>query len=199
MEPNSWSPPLAPTGWYPEPEDPARFRYWDGATWTQQPPFPTDSGSAVGRTGTSSGLTTTRGIFLILLALLFGFIAVLAFANPPSSWDAYGTGRVDTVWRIYFGAMLALCVIAWILGMRSLTSPLAHPVYSVIAGVSLILVGLAGCALGLFFVGSAEAMETLIAYVVSGLLVALGGAITTLVSAITLFSLRRSRARAASA
>ena len=60
-------------------------------------------------------------------------------------------------------------------------------------------VGLIGCALGFLFVSSAEAIETFIAYVVSGILFALGGGITTLLSAITLFALRRSGARPASA
>ena len=26
--------PTAPTGWYPDPQQPARLRYWDGAQWT---------------------------------------------------------------------------------------------------------------------------------------------------------------------
>lgn len=199
MEPNTWPPPPAPTGWYPDPGEPGRFRYWDGATWTQQPPCSSDSGSALGRSAKSSGLTTTRGICLILLALSLGFIAVLALTDPPSSRDAYGTQLVDSVWRMYFGAMVALCVIAWILGMRSLTRPTAHPAHGVIAGVSMIGVGLAGCALGFLFVSTAEAIETFIAYVVSGILFALGGGITTLLSAITLFALRRSDARPASA
>jgi len=130
-----------------------------------------------------------------LLALLSGFIAVLALADPPGGRDAFATATTDAVWRMYFGAMLALSVIAWILGMRSLTRPTAHPAHSVIVGVSVIAVGLGGCALGFLFVGAAEALETFIAYVASGVVFALGGAITTLISAIALFALRRNGGR----
>jgi hypothetical protein len=33
--PPSQPPPSAPAGWYPNPDDPARWRYWDGRTWTE--------------------------------------------------------------------------------------------------------------------------------------------------------------------
>lgn len=31
---------LAPFGWYPDPADPARLRWWDGEAWTELTEFP---------------------------------------------------------------------------------------------------------------------------------------------------------------
>ena len=34
--------PSTPAGWYPDPQDPSRQRYWDGAAWSEATqPFPT--------------------------------------------------------------------------------------------------------------------------------------------------------------
>ena len=107
-----------------------------------------------------SGLTITRGVSLILLALLFGVIAVRALPEGPTHWSRYATQFADVVWRIYFGTILTLCVAALVLGILSLTKPAAHPVYSVIAGVGMIVVGLAGGVLGYLSVTDVEDMGT---------------------------------------
>ncbi|MDF1478631.1 DUF2510 domain-containing protein [Leifsonia sp. H3M29-4] len=31
---------LAPFGWYPDPADSAKVRWWDGTNWTQRTEFP---------------------------------------------------------------------------------------------------------------------------------------------------------------
>ncbi|XTP35524.1 DUF2510 domain-containing protein [Mycobacterium sp. TJFP1] len=196
--------PLPLAGWYPDPADARKLRYWDGAAWTQQPAStPRLPGSAVDNnaaagTGKPSALTIARGLCLILLALIFSFIAILMLSDSPASWDVDATELADTIWRIYFGAMLALCVISLILGILSLARPAMHPLYSVIAGVVAIVTGLVGCGLAFVSVSSADAMGTLIGYVGAGFLFAFGSAVTTLLSAIALAGQRRSGSRPAS-
>lgn len=177
---------VPPPGWYPDPEDANRARYWDGATWMPQ-------ATSTSRERNGSGLTVTRGVCLILLALLFGVIAVRALPEGPTHWSRYATEFADTVWRIYFGTVLALCVAALILGIHSLTRPSAHPMYSVIAGVAMVVVGVAGGVLGYLSVTDVEDMGTPLAYMGFGLLIALGGGIATLLSAIVLAAQRRSQ------
>lgn len=48
---------LPPAGWYPDPEDAARRRYWDGAQWTTHA-SPTDAAATVPLQGAGAG---TRG------------------------------------------------------------------------------------------------------------------------------------------
>ena len=141
-----------------------------------------------------SGLAIARGIFCILFALLFGFIASQALPIRPTEWNEYTYG-IDTIWRTYFLAMLTLCVVAFILGVLSLVRPAAHPVYSVVAGAAVIVVGVVGWLLGFLPVGNGSDISPTLLFFVAGGLFAFGGVIVTLLSGTTLAVQRRSRAR----
>lgn len=197
--------PSPPAGWYPDPEDGTRRRYWDGATWTldwdgspsaRQPrgPVETVRENPLAGQAKASGLTISRGVALILLALVFGFIASWALPEGPTHWNRYATAGADGIWRAYFLAMLTITVVALILGCLSLARPASHPVYSVIAGAAAIVVGIVGGILGFLSVGNGDDMTTPLAFLGAGMLFVLGGAVVTLLSAITLADQRRSRA-----
>ncbi|WP_206779166.1 RDD family protein [Mycobacterium ostraviense] len=206
--------PLPPPGWYPVPEDTSRRRYWDGAAWTHHrdgsphTPAPRDQVETVvvenrspdgpDKNGRASGLTVTRGISLILLALLFGPIASASLPEGPTHWNEYATAGADTIWRTYFLAVLALCVVALILGILSLARPAFHPMLSVIDGAAVIIIGVVGCLLGLLSVGNGSDVATPLTFLGTGSLFALGGGITTLLSAIAVADRRRSGAQPSS-
>ena len=63
-----------------------------------------------------SGLTIIRGVCLILLALLFGFVAAVFLRAGAMDSNEVGRSLVEAIWRTYFGTMLTLCAIALILG-----------------------------------------------------------------------------------
>lgn len=130
------------------------------------------------------GLAVARGVCLVLLGLVFGYIAVRALPGGPTQWNEYATELADMIWRGYFAVVLAFSVAALGLGILSLTRPLAHPVHSVVAGVGITVVGIAGGVLGVLSVTTVEDMGTPLAYLSSGLLLALGGGVVTLLSAI---------------
>lgn len=205
-------PPLPP-GWYPDPVDTSRRRYWDGAVWDASPYTaasrdqaamaammvvenrPPDRSDRTPRGGEASGLTVTRGISLILLALLFGSIASASLPEGPTHWNEYATAGADTIWRTYFLAILTLCVGALVLGILSLTRPASHPMFSVIEAAAVIIVGLAGCVLGVLSVGNGTDMATPLTFLGTGALFALAGGITTLLSVIAVVDRRRSGAQ----
>ncbi len=183
------SPPFAP-GWYPDPSGAAGSRYWDGHNWGPlAPPGAVHDRSGNGK---ASLVTIAQGVSLILFALIFGYFHARALPDVPTR-RAQAPELVDTVWRTYFLVMLALCVVALIVGILSLARPEAHPLYSVIAGAAVILVGLVGCLLGVVSVGNGDDMGTPIAYLLSGFLFACGGAEITVLSGIVLAKKRRSQ------
>jgi uncharacterized protein YbjQ (UPF0145 family) len=50
---------LPPAGWYPDPADPARQRWWNGAAWTDQTtPSAADAEAGPGATGSTGGGST---------------------------------------------------------------------------------------------------------------------------------------------
>lgn len=180
-------------GWYSDPEDAGRLRYWDGATWSQSATA-ADNQLADSNEKTS-GPTIFRAVSLILLGLVFGFVAVVLLRAGAMDPNTDAAKLVEAIWRTYFGAMLTLCVIALILGVLALTRPAVHPMYSVLAGIAAIVVGLVGAGLGFAWVSTLDSEGVFIVYEAAGFLFAFGGAITTLLSAIDLAARRRSSSR----
>ena len=90
-------PSLPAAGWYPDPEDPAGMRYWDGSQWTEQrapganvaPGAMAQAGPAAARPNVTVVGQTTNGMAVAslvlgilwlywvgsILALVFGYVA----------------------------------------------------------------------------------------------------------------------------
>lgn len=83
-------------GWYPDPEDPARLRWWDGDGWTSQyttAPGAPGSGPAVLPDISQWVRTTLAALWhrsgqLVALALVLGLVPALLLA--AASWAAVG-------------------------------------------------------------------------------------------------------------
>jgi Protein of unknown function (DUF2510) len=73
------APPAAPEGWYPDPADPSRQRYWDGSTWTVAappvPPQPAAEPKRAGR-GRRTGLAVAGVSVAVIVALVLGLTIV---------------------------------------------------------------------------------------------------------------------------
>lgn len=70
-------------GWYPDPNDPATNRYWDGGSWTESRAPKTAAGAVVGPDGkeqNASGVVVAGYIFAVLMPLI-GFIIGLTQIN----------------------------------------------------------------------------------------------------------------------
>ena len=177
---------LPPAGWYPDPEDATRSRYWDGATWTQRPP----------PAGPGSGLTIALGVCLTLLGVGVGPVAGLALlSGKPTDWSPQATEGADTIWRGYFAATLALGVVALVLGVRTLLRRSAHPAFSLVTGIVTMIIGLAGLLLGFAAVGNGDDMSTPLTLFGAGALITAGALAVTAFSVSVLVS-RRARSRA---
>ena len=115
-----------PAGWYPDPDRVHDVRYWDGAMWTARirKPGPTDSALDVAAgTAKLPFVTVLRGLGLILLAPFFGFLAYRGLTDNPTDWDVGATQSAVVLWRSFFGVMLAMCLVALILGALTLARP----------------------------------------------------------------------------
>jgi uncharacterized protein DUF2510 len=93
--------PAAPVaGWYADPGDTARIRFWDGSTWTDQVavrPLPATAPAAVrahtGTAGSSVGPVFYLAVGLVLLATIVGVAGYLQRHNDAGH-DRAGAVRV---------------------------------------------------------------------------------------------------------
>lgn len=113
----------APAGWYPDPENPAQQRYWDGATWTQNvaPLSPSDDASPHGTAQPAADAPVLRtwktSVGFSVLGVLFGTPLLMILALPiailPMMLFAVLTGLSDPQ---SFSPILALVGNALMLG-----------------------------------------------------------------------------------
>ncbi len=98
-----------PAGWYPDPDDSAQQRYWDGAAWTEHrapATQPSQYGSQPGQygqygqygsgqygAGASSGAETSGGA---VVALVLGIVSIIACLGPLTGVPAIIVGRRAT-------------------------------------------------------------------------------------------------------
>lgn len=68
-------------GWYPDPEEPSRQRFWDGSQWTEARAYPVaaapDGTPVAADTGKEGG---SKNVNVTTLALIVGLAVLLAFA-----------------------------------------------------------------------------------------------------------------------
>jgi hypothetical protein len=90
---------MPPPGWYPDPEQPASVRWWDGTVWTEhrspvwQPPMAPWAGPGPGRPSPRVDylLPTNRDGF----AVASGYLALFSFfPNPLTSIPAIACGWI---------------------------------------------------------------------------------------------------------
>jgi hypothetical protein len=95
-----------PAGWYPDPQDPGRQRYWDGAGWSEatQPAAPATPGYGAPGYGSPYGTPVGYGmaaagppppnylVFAILTTLLCclpaGIVSIVKAASVNGKWSA---------------------------------------------------------------------------------------------------------------
>lgn len=97
--------PPVPPGWYPDPEDPSRPRWWDGTQWAQATVFPTapSVGSMPNRTSPPSVVLT------VVITALFGLLGLIPAALAASQARQMGAGQ-SKYWKA-FGVTLAVALV----------------------------------------------------------------------------------------
>lgn len=97
--------PPAPAGWYPDPQNPAQQRYWDGATWTATAPAPV----AGPTTSTNAVIGLILAIVSWVICPIIAAIVALVLARSSDKEIKASQGRVDGA-----GLNTATRIIAWL-------------------------------------------------------------------------------------
>jgi len=66
----------APAGWYPDPQNPAGHRYWDGARWTEHTAYASTASAPANRSRT--GLIIGLAVGIPVLLVVLGVVAAIA-------------------------------------------------------------------------------------------------------------------------
>lgn len=90
-----------PAGWYPDPENHDRERYWDGAQWTEDTPVPVQRSGTISAPrpraevvthGPRNGLGPTA-LLLGIVGVLFGLFPATFFVAAPLGVTGFLLGR----------------------------------------------------------------------------------------------------------
>ena len=79
-------------GWYPDPEEHGRERYWDGAQWTEDAPTPALRSAATAATGKPAVVIQGPRNDLGPVALILGVVGVLFGLFPATFFIALPLG-----------------------------------------------------------------------------------------------------------
>jgi hypothetical protein len=91
--------PGPPPGWYPDPNDASRQRYWDGSKWTSLPPPPSDAAPrAKSRLGPLKVLAIIAASIIALIGGCSACVAMIA-GNGGNSSSTTSTSTTESVPR----------------------------------------------------------------------------------------------------
>jgi hypothetical protein len=84
------SAPTFPAGWYPDPHDLTRQRYWSGSSaWAKPPPVPSVQRRAV-RSVPAAGQSDTPSRILVAIACIaLSAVGILMFTSPNAPYNEY--------------------------------------------------------------------------------------------------------------
>lgn len=88
---------LPPAGWYPDPQDANRQRYWDGKGWTEHtadtsPQVAASGGAGAGSTTTSSGPDTWTWQSIVATIFCCNILGVIGVLNAGRAEQALKAG-----------------------------------------------------------------------------------------------------------
>lgn len=103
------APPNPQPGWYPDPLNPGKQIYWDGATWRQPVGVPSDSGKGK-KTAVAIGVCV-----LVVIGLVMSMQSVSLLTGSGPVWTGVGVVAAGTAVAFFLGAASWVRVVASLL------------------------------------------------------------------------------------
>jgi Protein of unknown function (DUF2510) len=103
------APPNPQPGWYPDPLNPGKQIYWDGARWGEPVGVPSDSGKSK-KTAVAIGVCV-----LVVIGLMMSMQSVSLLTGSSPVWTGVGVVAAGTAVAFFMGAETWVRVVAALL------------------------------------------------------------------------------------